>query len=338
MDLNEFITTCRPRWERLETVVKKVDGHGLRSLDLDEAKQFAELYRLVSSDLVRARSITVNSDLLSYLNDLVARAYAQVYATRRVSLAKIWAFFARDYPRLVRREARPIALAAAVFFSGALFGAAAMAVDEDAGIYLLPKQHLHMDPSERVAELEKQMASGEAMSSDQQAFFSSFLFTHNIQVTFLTFALGLTFGAGTFILLFVNGLYLGSLAANYHADSVATFFYAWILPHGVPELTSILIAGGAGFIIGRALWNPGRRTRMAALKLHASRGVKLILGTTPILVVAGLIEGTISQMHPPLMPYWLKLAFAGLMAVFLVLYLVGAGRDAANSAHQSAAP
>jgi hypothetical protein len=65
---------------------------------------------------------------------------------------------------------------------------------------------------------------------------------------------------------------------------------------------------------------------LGALKLHAGRAVKLVLGTAPVLVVAGLIEGSLSQMNPPFISYWAKLAFAGLMAVLLVVYFGFAGR------------
>lgn len=326
MDLNTFIEKRRSHWKRLEELLVEVDSRGLRGLSVVEARSFAQLYRDVSSDLVRARSLTANPELLDYLNDLVARAYGHIYAAKRFSLLSVWHFLVRDYPRLFRKEFAAIALAAAVFFGGAVFGAGAMLLDPDAGAYLLPKQHLHLDPSERVEDLEKR-ESGQAMSAEQQAYFSTYLFTHNIQVTFLVFVLGLTFSIGTFIVLFYNGLLIGALAVNYHADGVGTFFWAWILPHGVPELTSIFIAGGAGFILGRALLQPGRRSRAASLKLHAGRAVKLILGTAPVLVVAGVIEGTLSQMHPPTVPYIVKLAFAGLMVGVLVLYFGLLGRE-----------
>lgn len=325
-DLNGFIEKRREDWKNLEDLLMEIDKRGLRGLELDEARRFAHLYRAVSSDLVRARSMTANAELLGYLNGLTGRAYAHIYAVRGGSWRKVWGFWRRDYPRLVRKELRAIVAAAGIFFLGAGFGAGAMLLDPQAGAYLLPKDHLKLDPSERVAHLEEEMRQNGAMSPDSQAYFSSYLFTHNIQVTFLVFALGVSFGAGTFVALFVNGLFLGSLAVNYHLDKVGTFFWAWILPHGVPELTSIFIAGGAGFILGRALWNPGRRTRLGALKLHAGRAVKLILGTAPVLVVAGLIEGSLSQMNPPVISYWAKLAFAGLMAVLLVAYFGFVGR------------
>jgi uncharacterized membrane protein SpoIIM required for sporulation len=109
------------------------------------------------------------------------------------------------------------------------------------------------------------------------------------------------------------------------------FFWAWILPHGIPELTAVFIAGASGLVIGRGLWVPGRRSRKAALVHEAKRAVRLVLGTMPILVLAGVIEGTISQMHAPIMPYELKLAFAVVVGIAVYAYLLFAGRRAGEA-------
>jgi uncharacterized membrane protein SpoIIM required for sporulation len=160
---------------------------------------------------------------------------------------------------------------------------------------------------------------------DEATVFSAFLFTHNIQVTFLAFGLGITAGVGTALVLFANGVPLGALAVQYHEAGQDLFFWAWILPHGIPELTAIAIAGGAGLVLGRGLVLPGRRRIRDALRHEARRAVRLVVGTMPVLVMAGVIEGTISQMHEPLMPYPAKLAFALLVGTALYIWLWSAG-------------
>jgi uncharacterized membrane protein SpoIIM required for sporulation len=181
-----------------------------------------------------------------------------------------------------------------------------------------------MSPVERVARDE----GGDVHEGGEAAAFSGFLFTHNMQVAFFAFALGVTFGAGTMLILFYNGLPIGALAAQYHLAGKGLFFWAWILPHGVPELTSVFIAGGAGLVMGRALIAPGRLTRGAALVGASRRAVRLVLGVAPLLCTAGLIEGTISQLHAPVMPYAAKLVFAACVAAALAAYLGLAGRAA----------
>ncbi len=329
MDLNEFIEKGRPRWERLSRLLDRIEREGLKALDLSEAREFGRLYRAASSDLLWARGRSASAELVESLNDLVARGYAQTYPGRRPRLRDAALFFWRGFPRLVRAEWRAVAAAYALFFAGGLFGYAAMHLDSGAAIYLVPADHQSLDPDQRVSAESKK---DEAMSAGQQTAFTSFLFTHNIQVAFLAFALGLTLGIGTAILLFVNGVFLGALAVAYEAKGHAVWFWAWILPHGVPEISAICFAGAAGLIVGRALVAPGTRSRGDALKVEGRTAVRLVLGTMPVFVVAGMIEGTISQIHEPLLPSVVKLAFAAAMAAGLTLYLLrgGRGEDAAQ--------
>jgi uncharacterized membrane protein SpoIIM required for sporulation len=170
------------------------------------------------------------------------------------------------------------------------------------------------------------LEGGNAAADDATAF-SAFLFTHNIQVTFIVFALGITGGVGTVALLFQNGVPLGALAAQYHQAGLDTFFWAWILPHGIPELTVVWIAGGAGLVIARGLLLPGRRLRRDALVAEAKTAAALVVGSMPLLVFAGLIEGTISQMHEPRVPYGAKLMFAAVAGTGVYWYLLRAGRE-----------
>ena len=325
MDLNTFMSRGREGWEELETLLEAIDRGGMESLSASEAQAFARLYRQVSSDLVRARSLTSNQELLGYLNVLVGRSYGQITTGQRLSVKGIWRFLSEEYPSLVRVEKRLVLLSAGIFFVGVMFGAGAMWLDNSAGLYLLPKDHLHLEPSERVAKLTEEMSRDGVMSVESQAYFSSYLFTHNIQVTFLTFALGLTFGVGTCLILFMNGVSIGALAMNYHMSGEGLFFYAWILPHGVPELMSIFIAGGAGLVLSRAFWRGGRQGLRMKMRREGERAMKMLMGTMMLLVLAGVIEGTVSQMHPPVLAYGFKLSLALGLAVVLQIYLARGG-------------
>jgi uncharacterized membrane protein SpoIIM required for sporulation len=126
--------------------------------------------------------------------------------------------------------------------------------------------------------------------------------------------------------LFWNGIPLGALAAQYLGSGQGRFFFAWILPHGVVELTVVAIAGAAGFVIARGLLRPGERSRPRALQQEAKRAVQLVFGGMPLLVVAGLVEGSVSQLHPPLLSLSFKLTFAVLLALANFAYLGFAGR------------
>jgi uncharacterized membrane protein SpoIIM required for sporulation len=321
-DVDRFVRERTGEWQELEGMLAAVDAEGMPSLGIEGARRLGQLYRAVSSDLVRARTEVVDLALVDYLNDLVARTYARVYAGSPGLSRRIAEFFLEEFPRTVRHEWRPIALAAALLVGGAAFGAVAAVRDPGSIMVTIPDVFQH-DPATRVARDE---ATGGGAGADESAVFSTWLFTHNIQVTFTVFALGLTFGIGTVVLMFFNGAPLGALAVQYHQAGHGLFFWAWILPHGIPELTVVAIAGGAGLVLARGLWLPGRRRRMDALVAEARTAVRLVVGAMPVLVLAGLIEGTISQIHAPRLPYLLKLAFAAVMGVGVYAFLLRAGR------------
>jgi uncharacterized membrane protein SpoIIM required for sporulation len=325
-DVNRFIEERTPAWTQLEQLLRRVENGGLSSLDLADARDLSKLYRAVSSDLIRARTEQVNASVVDYLNDVVARCYAVIHGATARGDRRILAFFAHGFPRLFRAEWRVVALSAAILLSGAAVGAVFVAADPHSLGALIPDTHQQLTPGERVGREE----SGQRRAApDQAAAFSGWLFTHNIQVSFMVFALGITFGLGTVAMLFYNGVPLGALAMQYHQSGLGTFFWAWILPHGIAELTEVCIAGGAGLILARGLWLPGRRRRRDALVAEARRAAALVLGGMPILVLAGVIEGTISQVHEPTLPYAAKLGFAAVSACGVYYYLLAAGRTRA---------
>ncbi len=214
-DVNRFMQERAPAWEELEALLRDVDVRGLSSLDIAGARRFGGLYRSVSSDLIRARTELVDAAVADYLNDLVARSYAHIYAGSGGRARNLLRFFSHEFPRLFRAEARAIGASAAILLAGVAFGAAFTALDPQALGVLVPDEHQTLTPHERVAHEEE---SGGLDRGDASAAFSSFLFTHNIQVTFLVFALGITFGVGTVGVLFFNGVPLGALAVQYHLD------------------------------------------------------------------------------------------------------------------------
>jgi uncharacterized membrane protein SpoIIM required for sporulation len=322
-DVNRFVSERGADWSRLESSVLRIEQDGLATLSLADARAFARLYRRVSSDLLRAQAALLNAAILDYLNDVVARSYAIVHASSRARQNRLAELLLREFPRHFRREWRMVALAALLLGSGIAVGALSVVFDPYALGALIPDGHQGFTPSERV---QRDEHAPTGLQGDTAAAFSGWLFTHNMQVSFLVFALGLTFGLGTVGILFFNGVPLGALGAQYLLDGQGLFFWAWVLPHGVTELTAVSIAGGAGLILARGLWLPGRQTRSAAVAREAKTAAGLLLGCVPLLVLAGLVEGTVSRTHAPALPYPIKLLFAALIASAVYAFLLRAGR------------
>ncbi|MBX7116648.1 MAG: stage II sporulation protein M [Myxococcaceae bacterium] len=328
MEIAEFIELKRSRWVDLEKLLDKAEARGLKGLNLEDAKALSRLYRGSSSDLLWMRAHGGSSDVSEYLNDLVGRAYALTYPGKRARWSDVKRFLLIGFPDLMRQEWRVYLAAAVLTLSGVAFGYVGMVIDPEAGHYLVPEEHMRLDPVKRAAEEAKEAPT----STDSQAAFASFLFTHNIQVAFLAFAAGITAGVGTAILLFFNGVLLGSLAWVYASKGLAGWFWAWILPHGIPELTAIAIAGAAGFVIARGMVAPKGLARREAVRLEAVTAVKLLLGTLALFVLAGLIEGSISQIHPPRLSVTFKISFALALGSAVYAYLGSAWLRGATEA------
>jgi uncharacterized membrane protein SpoIIM required for sporulation len=227
-------------------------------------------------------------------------------------------FVTHGFPELVMAEWRVLVASTLLFVAGGGFGWIGMMFDPDAAPYLVPSSHQKLDPTERVKNEQK----NEGADVGEQAAFSAFLMRNNIGVAFFAFALGLTAGVGTSILLFGNGVLLGSLAWVYAAKGQAAWFWAWILPHGIPEITAICLAGAAGLTIARGLVAPRGLARRVALRKEGVVAVKLVLGTVVLFILAGLIEGPISQIHPPRLPVWFKIGFALIVGGGVYAYLL----------------
>lgn len=320
-DLNQFMNRRQENWRRLETLLEQVEQRGLQALTAPEVREFGTLYRRASSDLVTARAKTANAEVLDYLNDLVARAYAQVYRSRRFQPRDILTFLWIDFPRLFRHTWKFVGLAALLMGAATLFGWELNQRDPAGAYYMLPAEMVRQMPTLRE---HWKTTTGHQVGPTEMSLMSSFIMTHNIGIGLTCFAGGIFFGLPTLWGMIENGMMLGILGEAMTRPETALTFWSLILPHGIIELSAIAVMGGAGFLIASALFAPGNRSRRDALIERGRLAVLLALGGAAMLVVAGLIEGFITP--PAFIPPWVKLAFALGTLVGLVVYFARGGR------------
>jgi len=162
---------------------------------------------------------------------------------------------------------------------------------------------------------------------------ASSIIANNIQVAFSAFALGVTAGIGTVVVLISNGLFFGAVVALFGQYHLAGWLLTFVAGHGVMELTAIFIAGGAGLLIAQALVAPGDLTRRDALIVQGRLAVRLVGAATSLLVLAGTVEGFLSASDQP---SGLKLAVSATSGVLLVLYLANGARVVRGAAGAAA--
>jgi uncharacterized membrane protein SpoIIM required for sporulation len=324
IDLQKLVASQRPRWGQLERLLDKLEAEPNYIMSLEEVRRFHGLYELAAADLARITTFSAEPETRRYLENLVARAYGEIHETRekRRRLRPIQWFF-QTLPQTFRRHVRAFWLSVAITLVGCAFGGLAVALDPDAKQVIMPFPHLLEDPAKRVAE-EEQTATDRLHG--QKTSFSAFLMTHNTRVSIFALALGMTWGVGTVLLLFYNGVILGAVAVDYVRAGQAKFLLGWLLPHGAVEIPAILIAGQAGLVLALALIGWGRRTPLR-VRLREATGdlVTLIGGVALLLVWAGFVEAFLSQYHEPVFPYLAKIAFGLVELVLLFLFLAKSG-------------
>lgn len=326
LNLERFQAQARPRWNDLESLLTALENRPDRHLNSVEAEQLQDLYARVAADLNRVTHGALAPELQQYLERLVGRAYAELFYAppMRSELwrPRRWLVIFTAFPEAFRRQFRYFALAVLVTLLGCALGGLAVRYDPASVDVLLPADYLS-NPGQRVHREEEGQAR-HMDSAQTEAAFSAQLIRHNIQVALLAAALGVTFGIGTALLLFENGVLLGAVAVHYTRQGFGLFMSAWLLPHGVFEIPSILIAGQAGFYLARLLLR-GREER----NLHQSvrEWLLLVAGLAMMLVWAGIMEAFFSQHHAPVLPYGFKIAVAGAELVLLTAYLGLIGRS-----------
>ena len=325
IDLQKFIKEERAYWSELESVLDRLEKRPELTLSLSSLERFHYLYQRTSGDLAKIKTFASEPNTLAFLESLVARAFGEIHETRaKPHRLEPLRWFFSTFPQTFRKHVRAFWICLAAMLVGSVFGGFVLLVDPASKDVLLPFAHLHGDPSERVAQEEnvkKDRLSG-AKSS-----FSSNLMTHNTKVAIFTLSLGLTWGIGTLIMLFYNGVILGAVAFDYVMAGETNFLLGWLLPHGAIEIPAIILAGQAGLVLAGALigWGKPVSLKMRFRKISADL-VTLIFGIALMLIWAGIVEGFFSQYHEPVLPYAVKIGFGVLELVLLALFLTRSGR------------
>ena len=329
IDLQKFITEERSNWVELEAVLDRLGKKPEITLSLRQLERFHYLYQRASADLAKISTFSAEPNTRLYLESLVGRAFGEIHETREKPhrLRPLHWFF-NTFPQTFRKHIRAFWISLLAIGVGAAFGGFTVIVDSSTKQILLPFSHLQGDPSERVKKEEDVNAD---RLKGAKTTFSSFLMTHNTKVAIFTLALGLTWGIGTLIMLFYNGIILGAVAVDYVMAGETSFLLGWLLPHGAVEIPAILLAGQAGIVLAGALigWGKPISLRMRLRKISNDL-VTLISGVALMLVWAGIIEAFFSQYHEPVMPYAVKIGFGVFELIILALFLGMAGRKSEN--------
>lgn len=277
----QFIMENEHRWKELEAHL-----NGLKSLSGDK---LADAYIAITDDLAFARSTYPQSSVVLYLNDLSSRFHTALY--RHKEQKGTWRqFWTTDLP-LVLHDAFPaFKISFLVFIVSILIGSFSSYQNSE-----FPRQILG---DEYIDITEQNIKKGDPMAiykSHERVSMFAMIGINNVKVALFAFAAGLLSSFFTVFILISNGIMVGCFQYYFISKGLGWISFTTIFLHGALELSCIVICGGAGIVLGNSWLFPGTLPRMTALVEQAKKGIKIMMGATPVIIVAALLESFVTR-------------------------------------------
>lgn len=305
----EFESTHSTFWAEFEQALNSFDS----SSDV-QLSNFPRDYRTVCQHLAISKSRRYAAGLTNKLNRLVQQGYQAIYGENIKTKGAFLNFIFFGFPATLRANAVYLWVTTALFLVPALFMLIACLMNDQIIYSLMDAGQVRNMESMYDPALAK---FGRERQSDSDLMMFGFYIYNNIGISFRCFATGILFGLGSIFFIGYNGLILGGVSGHLTALGYNETFYPFVIGHGAFELTAIVFSGAAGLKIGYALLAPGPNTRLRALQLASSDAIKIIYGSTLMLLVAAFIEAFWSSSST--LPIAVKLG-VGAMLWFLVMY------------------
>ena len=302
-----FIKQNKKRWEEFEKTVKEP----VRA----KPDRLAELFIQVTDDLSFARTQYPESRTTQYLNGLASMVHLQIYKNKKEDKNRFVAFWKNELPRIMYEARKPLLYSFLIFIAAGALGAISTLHDDTFVRLILGDGYVNMT-MENI-----KTGNPTAVYSDRDELSMFFLITwNNVFVSFRVFVFGVFASLGTAIFLMYNGIMVGTFIMFFFQEQQLGQAFPVIMLHGTIELSSIVIAGAAGLVMGNSLLFPGTYSRLDSFKNGAIKGLKIVMGLVPFFIAAGFIESFITRYA--FMPVSIKILIIGLSAILMIYYFV----------------
>ncbi len=318
MKETDFIEKNKEKWQEFEKLSQN------KSKDPDK---LSELFVEITEDLSYAKTFYPKRSVRVYLNYLAQKVFLSFSKTKNSFSSTFLQFWKHKLPLEIYRSRKAFLTAFLFFFIAVLIGAVSSYIDPEFSRIILGDYYVDMtidniNKGDPMA-VYKQMNEGDMFLQ---------ITINNIRVAFLVFIMGIFFSVGSAFLLVSNGFMLGDFQYFFYIKGLllTSFLVIWI--HGTLEISAIVIAGAAGIVMGNGLLFPKTLTRTQSLQIHAKRGINILLGTIPLFIVAGFLEGYVTRhTEMPDLAKWLIILFSlAFILGYFVFYPFYLGRKFAN--------
>jgi len=302
-----FVRQNRGKWKRYEDCLKQIGQQSPDSL--------ADIYIDITNDLSFAQSHYPNSRISLYLNSLSVRLHQFINRKKKEKLSRIITYWKEEVPLVMYNARKELLYSFLIFAASVLIGAFSMANDEDFARLILGDRYVNMTL--------RNIESGDPMAVYKDMHRGAMFFgitINNVWVSFNTFIYGIFTSVASAYILIKNGIMLGCFQYFFYEHGLLreSFLTIWI--HGTLEISAIVVAGAAGITMGNGWLFPGTYSRIVSFRRSAKRGVKIIVGTIPIFIVAGFLESYVTR-HTEL-PDLIRVAIILLSLSFVIYYFI----------------
>jgi uncharacterized membrane protein SpoIIM required for sporulation len=302
-----FIRDNIDKWQKAEGVAENAMAQS--------PDQLADVYTDITTDLAFAQTHYPESRITIYLNNLSQALHGEIYRNKREKWSRIITFWTHEVPQTMY-DARWLLLASFIItVVSALVGVISQMADIDFVRLILGDDYVDMTLENISKGTPMAVYSGGA---ETPMFLS--ITINNIMVAFITFAMGLLTSIATGWYLFRNGIMLGSFEAFFYQHGLLGESMLAVFMHGTLEISAIIVAGAAGISLGNGFLFPGTYSRLESFQRGAKRGLKIVVGTVPIFITAGFIEGFVTR-HTEV-PDAIRLSMILLSLAFVIFYYV----------------
>jgi uncharacterized membrane protein SpoIIM required for sporulation len=278
------------------------------ALKTEDIREFPRLYRLVCGHLATAKTLKLSSDVVDFVNNLVAESHQHIYDFPPVERSQIKHYFTGTLPFVLKKNWKYMLISALLFLLPLLATGFVCVLDPGLPSLLLPREFME----QMAASYKNAQTAGRDIVMSTVAL--TFYMQHNITIAFFSFASGILLGLGTIYFLVYNGIILGAVGGYIISLGYGSNFFNFVTAHSVMELTGLVTAGAAGLYLGATILKSGRYKLKDRLAMAKNNLFDLVATAALMLLVAAAIEGGVS---PQPLPYILKI----LVAIFSLLAL-----------------
>ena len=302
-----FIRNNIDKWRSVEELIDNVN--------FEMPDRLAEAYIDLTADLAFAQTHYPHSRITIYLNNLSSSLHNELYRNKREKWSRVLTFWTQVVPDVMWKERKLLLLSFIIFMVSVLIGVVSTLGDESFPRLILGDGYMDMT----LENIAKGKPMGVYGSEEESVMFLG-ITLNNIMVSFNIFVSGVLTSFMPGYQLFQNGIMVGCFDTFFYQHGLLGESLLATMLHGTLELSAIVVAGAAGLAMGNGWLFPGTYSRIVSFQRGAKRGMKIVVGTVPLFVLAGFIESFITR-HTEINDF-VRLTVILLSLCFVIFYFI----------------